>query len=132
MRTSTFTTQPIFDLLRRQTVATLPEISEALGHPSHRTVCRRIAEAECRSSYSHCGCPPAPQPTRSFAKRWAPLSVNWTSTSGTCCRATSIAAGSESRAGRHRLAAGLRMAGGTGIAAGGEPLPNRHGMLLVS
>ena len=39
--------------------------------------------------------------------------------SGTCCRAILIAAGSESRAGRHRLPAGLRMAGGTGEAAGG-------------
>lgn len=55
MRTDTFTTEPIISLLHRQSVASLIEISAALGSPSHRTVCRKLAKAGCRSSYSHCG-----------------------------------------------------------------------------
>ncbi len=55
MRTQTFTTAPIISLLRQQTVASLPQIMQALGTPSHRTACRRLAEANCRSSYSHRG-----------------------------------------------------------------------------
>ena len=55
MRTDTFTTEPVIDLLHQQTVASLPQISAALGSPSHRTVCRKLVQAGCRSSYSHCG-----------------------------------------------------------------------------
>ena len=55
MRIDTFTTEPIVTLLRNQTVASLPEIMHALGTPSHRTACRKIARAGCRSSYSHGG-----------------------------------------------------------------------------
>ena len=55
MRIDTFTTEPIVTLLRNQTVASLPEIMQALGTPSHRTTFRKIALAGCRSSYSHSG-----------------------------------------------------------------------------
>ncbi len=55
MRTDTFTLEPLIGLLRRQTVASLPQITAALGAPSPRTVCRKLAQAGCRSSYSHCG-----------------------------------------------------------------------------
>ncbi len=55
MRTHTFTTQPVIELLHHHIVASLPEIAAALGSPSHRTVCRKLVQAGCRSSYSHCG-----------------------------------------------------------------------------
>ena len=55
MRTDTFTIEPIVNLLRQNTVASLKQLSVALGSASHRTVCRKLVQAGCRSSYSHCG-----------------------------------------------------------------------------
>ena len=55
MRTDTFTTEPVINLLHQQTVASLPQICAALGSASHRTVCRKLVQAGYRSSYSHCG-----------------------------------------------------------------------------
>ncbi|MCY4227508.1 MAG: hypothetical protein OXF20_07425 [Gammaproteobacteria bacterium] len=55
MKTDAFTADPIIRLMHEQTVASLPQIVEALGSPSHRTVTRKIVQAGCRSSYSHCG-----------------------------------------------------------------------------
>lgn len=55
MRTSTFTIDPIIELLNDQTVASLPQIMAALPDASHRTVCRKLVQAGCRSSYSHRG-----------------------------------------------------------------------------
>ena len=55
MRTETFPTQTVISLLREKTVAELDEILEAFGTASHRTVCRKLVAAGCRSSYSHGG-----------------------------------------------------------------------------
>ena len=55
MRPDTFTTEPIVELLRDKTVASLPQIMQVLQSASHRTVCRKLAKAGCRSSYSHRG-----------------------------------------------------------------------------
>lgn len=55
MPADVYTIDPVIELLRRQTIASLPEIMHALGTPSHRTACRKIAAANCRSSYSHRG-----------------------------------------------------------------------------
>ena len=43
------------DLFRRQTIATLPELKEALATPADRTVFRRLADLNYRCSYSHRG-----------------------------------------------------------------------------
>ncbi len=55
MRTATFTTQTVITLLRKRTVAPLADFLEAFGSASRRTVCRKLAAAGCRSSYSHGG-----------------------------------------------------------------------------
>lgn len=43
------------ELFHRQTIATLPELKEALGTSAERTVFRRLAELDYRCSYSHRG-----------------------------------------------------------------------------
>ena len=53
MRTQTFTTAAVVSLLKHETIASLSQIMQALGNPSHRTACRKLAEANCRCSYSH-------------------------------------------------------------------------------
>ena len=55
MRTETFATETVIALLREKTVAPLAEIMAAFGTASRRTVCRKLAAAGGRSSYSHCG-----------------------------------------------------------------------------
>ncbi len=55
MRPEIFTPQAITDLLHRQRVASIADIRQALGGPSLRTACRKLATAGCRSSYSHRG-----------------------------------------------------------------------------
>ena len=55
MRPQSFAAQDVADLLHERRVASIGEISEALGGASRRTVCRKLAAAGCRSSYSHCG-----------------------------------------------------------------------------
>ena len=53
MRIETFSAGTVIALLRERTVATLAEIMLAFGTASRRTVCRKLAAAGCRSSYSH-------------------------------------------------------------------------------
>lgn len=48
-------TQSLVDLIREQIVVTLPDMHAVLGPVSHRTVCRKLTQAGCRSSYSHRG-----------------------------------------------------------------------------
>jgi hypothetical protein len=55
MRTSKFTAESIAVLLRRQKIATLPELSAALGTDARRTVFRKLKELPYRTSYSHRG-----------------------------------------------------------------------------
>ena len=42
-------------LIRRQKIATLPELMTVLGTDSRRTAFRKIRELDCRTSYSHSG-----------------------------------------------------------------------------
>jgi len=55
MRPTQFPAEVIVALLRRQKVATLPEIMEALGTHARRTVFRKLRALPVRSSYSHRG-----------------------------------------------------------------------------
>lgn len=52
---STYSTDALADFLRRRTVATLPELTQALGSPSQRTVFRKLKQLPYRTSYSHRG-----------------------------------------------------------------------------
>src|SRR5438477_11288212 len=45
----------LVELFRRQTVATFPELAAALETSGHRTVFRKLAELDYRTSYSHRG-----------------------------------------------------------------------------
>jgi len=42
-------------VIRRQTIASLPELMAALGTASRRTAFRTLRVLRCRTSYSHCG-----------------------------------------------------------------------------
>lgn len=55
MRTPSCSSQTVTSLIRKNIVVAFPEIHAALGPVSHRTVCRKLVEAGCRSSYSHRG-----------------------------------------------------------------------------
>lgn len=55
MRPTQFSAASITELLRRQKVATLPELMEALGTGARRTVFRKLGELAYRTSYSHRG-----------------------------------------------------------------------------
>jgi len=55
MRPTEFSSEAAAALLRRQKIASLPELMAALGTASRRTAFRKLREALCRSSYSHCG-----------------------------------------------------------------------------
>lgn len=55
MRPTEFSADAIAELLRRQKVATLPELMQALGSNARRTVFRKLAELAYRTSYSHRG-----------------------------------------------------------------------------
>lgn len=55
MRPTEFSSEAAAALLRRQKIASLPELMAALGTDSRRTAFRKLREALCRSSYSHCG-----------------------------------------------------------------------------
>ena len=55
MRPSEFKSSSLCALLRRQKVATLPELATALGTQARRTVFRKLDELEYRTSYSHRG-----------------------------------------------------------------------------
>lgn len=55
MRPVTFSTQPILRLLRRTKIATLDQLSAALGSTSSITVFRKLDQLHSRTSYSHRG-----------------------------------------------------------------------------
>ena len=55
MRPTKFTTENIATLLRSQKIATLPELTAALGTDARRTVFRKLKELPYRTSYSHRG-----------------------------------------------------------------------------
>ena len=55
MRPAEFSTDHLTTLLRRQTIATLPELMAALGTEAKRTVFRKLRTLAYRSSYSHRG-----------------------------------------------------------------------------
>jgi len=50
-----FSTQPLLRLLRRTKIATLDQLSAALGSPSPITVFRKLDQLHYRTSYSHRG-----------------------------------------------------------------------------
>jgi hypothetical protein len=55
MRPTEFSAQTIATLLRKQKIATMPELMQALGTDARRTVFRKLGELLCRTSYSHRG-----------------------------------------------------------------------------
>lgn len=55
MRPTEFSSSAITNLLRKQRIATLPELAAALGTSGRRTVFRKLRELSCRTSYSHRG-----------------------------------------------------------------------------
>lgn len=55
MRPTEFSASSIAALLRKQKIATMPELMGALGSDSRRTVFRRLKEIPYRTSYSHRG-----------------------------------------------------------------------------
>lgn len=55
MRTSIFDSNTVVSFLNRHKVATLEQISEAMGDASNRTVFRNLKQLEYLSSYSHRG-----------------------------------------------------------------------------
>jgi len=55
MRPVLFSTQPLLRLLRRTKIATLDQLSAALGSPSPITVFRKLDQLHYRTSYSHRG-----------------------------------------------------------------------------
>lgn len=55
MRPTEFTSSSLSALLRRQTVATMPELMTALGTNARRTVFRKLEQLEYQTSYSHRG-----------------------------------------------------------------------------
>ena len=55
MRPTQYTPDAAATLLRKQKIATLPELMAALGTEARRTAFRKLRELSCRTSYSHCG-----------------------------------------------------------------------------
>jgi hypothetical protein len=55
MRPILYPTERASALIRRQKIATLPELMTELGTSSRRTVSRKLKELACRTSYSHNG-----------------------------------------------------------------------------
>ncbi len=55
MRPTEFSAAPLAALVRKQKIATMSEFMAALGTKARRTVFRKLAELEYRSSYSHRG-----------------------------------------------------------------------------
>jgi hypothetical protein len=55
MRPAVFSTEPILRVLRRTKIATLDQLSDALGSPSSITVFRKLDQLHYRASYSHRG-----------------------------------------------------------------------------
>lgn len=55
MRPTEYSAAAIAAVLRKQKIATLPELMAALGTAAKRTVFRKLAELPYRTSYSHRG-----------------------------------------------------------------------------
>lgn len=55
MRPAQFSSAAIVELIRKQKIASLPELMRALGTDARRTVFRKLSELAYRTSYSHCG-----------------------------------------------------------------------------
>lgn len=55
MRPEGYSAKAIAAVLRKKTIATMPELMAALGTSVERTVFRKLAELRCRASYTHCG-----------------------------------------------------------------------------
>lgn len=55
MRPTFYSSDAAAVLIRKQKVASLPELMEALGTQARRTVFRKLRELSCRTSYSHTG-----------------------------------------------------------------------------
>ena len=55
MRPTIFSTEPILRLFRRSKIATLDQLSDALGSASPITVFRKLDQLHYRTSYSHRG-----------------------------------------------------------------------------
>ena len=55
MRPESFHAEDLVALLRRQTIASLPEMKQALGTQTDSTLFRKLAELDYHSSYSHRG-----------------------------------------------------------------------------
>jgi hypothetical protein len=56
MRPTQYPPEAAAALIRKQKVASLPELMAALGTDARRTAFRKLRELSCRTSYSHCGC----------------------------------------------------------------------------
>ena len=55
MRPEHYSADAITAVLRKKTIATMPELMAALGTSVERTVFRKLAELRCRASYTHRG-----------------------------------------------------------------------------
>ncbi len=55
MRPLLFSADAAAALIRKQRIASLPELMAALGTDSRRTAFRKLTELACKTSYSHCG-----------------------------------------------------------------------------
>ena len=55
MRPPEFSADTILALLRKQTIASLPEVMAALGTRARRTAFRKLKDLAARTSYSHRG-----------------------------------------------------------------------------
>ena len=55
MRPTVYSPDRAANLIRRQKIASLPELMAALGTDSQRTAYRKLKELACRTSYSHSG-----------------------------------------------------------------------------
>jgi hypothetical protein len=55
MRPTQYPPEAAAALIRKQKVASLPELMAALGTDARRTAFRKLRELSCRTSYSHCG-----------------------------------------------------------------------------
>lgn len=84
MRPTEYSSNALRALLRKQRIATLPELREALGASARRTVFRKLAELHYRSSYSHRGSYYTLEEIARFDERglWSHRDV-WFSTYGT-------------------------------------------------
>jgi hypothetical protein len=56
MRPTQYPAEAAASLIRKQKIASLPELMAALGTDARRTAFRKLRELSCRTSYSHCGC----------------------------------------------------------------------------